>query len=173
MPQADNPFSIFGAMNWRWLFLIPIIWACDDYNDCGISDYSEEMYLSFYSAEDSALLAVQFDSIRLTYADQTRQIIEIIQPESTSNFITVYPLPVDVSDTVMNYHFIAGETRYHLELTYKSEAIIENPECGPIFRLKGVKAQSVEDAESTAFDQVSVQVLELTKLISPHVEVYF
>ncbi|MEQ9229758.1 MAG: hypothetical protein RIF46_03690, partial [Cyclobacteriaceae bacterium] len=86
---------------------------------------------------------------------------------------TGYVLPTDLAGSVMNYLFITDTGKFHLELTYNREAIIENPECGPIFRLKGVKAQSLVDAESTAFDSVAVQVLELTKLISPHVEVYF
>ncbi len=167
MPQADYPFSIFGAMNWRWLFLIPIIWACDDYNDCGISDYSEELYVAFYDPADNQVQEVQFDSIRLTYSSGKR--ILLAGGEATTGYV----LPTDLADTVMNYLFITDTEKLHLELTYNREAIIENPECGPIFRLKDVKAQSLERDGSTAFDSVAVQVLELTKLISPHVEVYF
>ena len=153
-------------MNWRWLLLIPIIWACDDYNDCGISDYNEELYIAFYDTTDNVLIDVAFNSILITYANG--ESISLAQSDTAS----ALALPIDLADTVTNYHFNTDTANYHLEIWYQREAILENPECGPVFRLKQFDAQSL-DPDEAEFDSVAVQVTEVTKLISPHVEVYF
>lgn len=153
-------------MNWRWLFLIPIIWACDDYNDCGISDYSEELYLGFYDIEDESVREVSFDSVRITYASGERLVFLVAQETNG------LALPIDLADTVTNYHFITDSAKYHLKLWYNREAILENPDCGLVFRIKGVQADSYDESE-TPLDSVAIQVTELSKLVSPHVEVYF
>ena len=154
--------AIFEPMKWKWFLLTAVVMiSCDDYSECGVSDYSEEVYIGLYNSSDSSSKKVTFDQIEVIYADATTlQIIDLVESSS-------YKLPIDLSSNSTNFTFTLDATSYDLRIDYNAQARIENPDCGPIFRVTAIEAQS------TAFDSVAVKVKELSKNLAPHVEIYF
>jgi len=150
-------------MKWRWLLLVPIIWACDDYDDCGISDFSEELYVQFLDIDSKESRTVTFSSMEVAFSNGNT--ISYLDEEGGTSYI--FPIDLEADSTV--FTFRTDSIDYTFELEYSLEAIVENPECGPIFRVKGIGY----DEQTTSFDSVAFQVAELTKLFAPHVEIYF
>lgn len=147
---------------WARISLLLALLSCDDFNDCDITDYSESLVMSFRNYETQAERTVIFDQIIATYSDE---ISISVSAETTTTDV----LPIDLSGTYTSYQFVTDSATYDFAFSYVTEAIIENPECGPVFRIKGLEY----DAEATNFDSVAFQVLELTNYLAPHVEVYF
>lgn len=143
--------------------MVPLMWACDDFDDCGISDYSEELSIEFNNIETKGSRTVTFNSMDVLLS--SGHTISYVDVEGGSQYL----FPLDLEATSTTYVFKTDTADYTLEFNYVLEAIIENPECGPTFRVKGL---SYND-QTTSFDSVAFQVTELTKLFAPHVEVYF
>lgn len=150
-------------MKWRWLLLVPFFWACDDFDDCGISDFSEELYIEFGDIETKQARTVTFSSMEVAFSNGNA--ISYLDEEGG----TTYGFPIDLEADSTLFTFRTDSIDYMFELEYLKEAIIENPECGPVFRIKSLGY----DEQINNFDSVAFQVTELTKLFSPHVEVYF
>lgn len=153
--------AIFEPMKWKWFLLAVVIISCDDNTECGVTDYSEEVYLAFFNSSDSTAKKITFDAIVVNYAGGT-QIPQYALEESST-----YILPLDLSAHSTNYLFTLDLIDYDLTIDYNTQARIENPDCGPIFRVTAITAQSEE------FDSVAVKVIELSKNLAPHVEIYF
>lgn len=138
-------------------------WACDEVNECGVSPYSEEVYINFYDIETKGARSVSFNHMDVEYGDGT--ILSLV--DTTEAGGTGYAFPLDLSQASTSFLFDTDTEDYDLLLSYNVKALIENPECGPTLRVTGISA------ESTAFDSVVVKVTELSKLVAPHVEIYF
>jgi len=156
-----NPFPIFGAMNVRWIFLLLILGACDDYTECGVTDAGEEIYINFYNIETKAARTVLFQSMDVDYPSGSQ--FSFVDDAGGQGYI----FPLDMSSEFTSFMFNTDTIDYDLEIGYKTKAFIENPDCGPIFLVRNITAQSV------AFDSVAVRVTELSKNLAPHVEIYF
>lgn len=153
----------FGLMK-RLMFLVGlVILGCEDYDDCGVSNLSEELHLQFHDMDTKKTKKVIFDAMTVQFTDGG-----VINYQDTIG-ATGYVFPVSLADTLTHYSFVTDTAVYNFELWYDLEAIVENPECGPIFRVK----QLNYNRETLTFDSAAIKVLELTTLISPHVEVYF
>ncbi len=150
-------------MKWRWLFLVPVLWACDDYDDCGISEFSEELYIEFNNIDTKSTRTVTFNSMDVQFSSGNT--ISYVDEVGGSQYL----FPIDLEAGSTTYVFRTDTADYTFEFEYTLEAIIENPECGPIFRVKGLSYNE----QMTTFDSVAFRVTELTKLFAPHVEVYF
>lgn len=159
-----NPFPIFGAMNVRWLFLLLILVACDDYTECGVTDTGEEIYINFYNIETKAAREVVFTPMEVTFPSTGSTIPFVDDQEGGS---AGYIFPLDLSSTNTTMVFNTDTIDYDLSIGYSTKAFIENPDCGPIFLVRNITAQSM------AFDSVVVRVTELSKNLAPHVEIYF
>ncbi len=142
---------------WSVYFLIvAIAFSCEDDNTCGISEYSDELYPSFYSYESKGTITVDFDSIGVLFSN-----------EEVFYLDTATTLPLDMSGSYTDFIFYTDSTDYDFRLSYRKEILIENEDCDPVFRVFALESFSEE------LDSVPLQVLELSKLISPHVEIYF
>ena len=150
-------------MNWRWLLMVPLMWACDDFDDCGVSDFSEELYIEFKNIETKNARTVTFNSMDVQFSSGNT--IRYVDEEGGSQYV----FPIDLEAATQTYVFRTDTVDYTLQFGYQLEAIVENPECGPIFRVKNL----AYDENTTTFDSVAFRVTELTKLFAPHVEVYF
>ena len=150
-------------MKWKWAVLVIFMLSCDDFNNCGISDFSEELAIRFHDIEDMSIRTVIFDRIDVEYANG--HVIILQETEGSTGYL----MPIDLSATETIYHFVTESKTYSLYFNYQNEVQIENPECEPVFRTVGLKYDSLQ----TNFDSVAFQVTELTNYASPHVEVYF
>ena len=152
-------------MNWRWLLILPTLWACQDLAECGVSDFSQELYIQVF---DSATLETRDTAV-------FNEVV-ILLPNSSggSNSGAILgdtlfgsaALPLDLPQTSTTFLFTTDSIIYDLELSYKVITTIENPECDPVLRVKQLQASS------TTIDSIAVRVFELTKNFSPHVEIY-
>jgi len=134
--------------------------SCVDENNCGINEESDELFLQFYDIGTKKIREVVFDSVGVAFANE-----EVFYLDSISN--TLLYVPVDVNAASTNFTFFTDSVAYDFELSYRVNVRIENEACEPVFRILGLSASSV------AFDSLSIKVLELNKLVSPHVEIYF
>jgi len=143
-----------------FLFVTTCLTSCVDENNCGITEQSDELFLQFYNIETKKIREVDFDSVGVAFANE-----EVFYLDSISN--TLLYVPVDVNASTTNFTFFTDSVDYEFELSYRVNVFIENEACEPVFRILGLSASSV------AFDSLSIKVLELNKLVSPHVEIYF
>ena len=157
-----KPFTYFCAVKKSIAFLLAVVCliSCEDDNTCGITDRSDEVFLQFYSYETKQLLAIDFDSVGVVFANE-----DVFYLDSISTDVLI--LPIDVSGSVTDFILFTDSVNYDFKLGYRNEILIENELCDPVFRVFALEASSVE------LDSFSIKVLELTKLISPHVEIYF
>ena len=118
--------------------------------------------MEFRSFKTKSALEVEFNAIEFIHSRGQISYIDTIP--STGRI-----LPIDLTDNLVSYRFTTDSADYEFELWYDLEAIIENPECGATFRVKNLNYNQ----ESLTFDSAAFQVTELTKLLAPHVEVYF
>lgn len=130
--------------------------SCEDDNTCGISDRSRELYPGFFNYSTKGARTVNFDSVGVEFAG------EAIFYLDSADF-----LPIDLNGSVTNYLLFTDSLDYDLEITYRTELLIENEDCDPVFRIFDL------DASSENFDSLEFKVIELTTLLSPHVEIYF
>jgi hypothetical protein len=148
-------------MKWKWFLLAVVLISCDDYSECGVTDYSEDIYINFYNIETKVARTVKFQSMDVIYPNEGT-----ISYQDTVG-ATGYIFPLDLSFSATSFLFRTDTTDYDLTIGYRTQARIENPDCGPIFRVTSITGQSV------AFDSVAVKVKELSKNLAPHVEIYF
>jgi hypothetical protein len=148
-------------MKFRWLFLLLLFSACDDFSECGVTDASEEIYVNFYNIDSKADTTVTFQSSQALFPSGP------VLVDNVSKDVEGYILPLDMASNMTDFIFTSNEIDYDLQVGYTTKAFIENPDCGPIFLVRNITAQSV------AFDSVVVKVTELSKNIAPHVEIYF
>lgn len=150
-------------MKWRLLFLAGLFWACDDYNDCGVSQHGEELYIEFDFLDDNHTRDIIFNEMIVKFKGEPAITYQ------TEVAGTTFAFPLDLTANSTRFTFTTDTTDYELEFQYATEAILENPDCNPIVRIKNLSYDEV----ITNFDSVAIKVLELSPLISPHVEVYF
>ena len=142
---------------WPFLFLIAIAaFSCEDDNVCGITEQSDEVFMAFFNYETKELLDADFDSVAVFFQDQNVFYLD-----------TAFALPIDVQGSFTDYMFYTDSTDYDLRINYRSQILIDNEECDPVFRISALEASSEE------LDSISIKVVELSKLIAPHVEIYF
>ena len=142
---------------WKFLFLIAAVgFSCEDDNTCGISERSSELFPGFFDFESKTQREVNFDSVSVAFAGEPIFYLD------TAAF-----LPVDLNGSVTDYVLFTDSTDYDLKITYRAELFIENEDCDPVFRVFDLEASSEN------FESLSLQVLELTTSLSPHVEIYF
>ena len=143
----------------KWTLILIIVitgFSCEYNNTCGISERSHELYLGFFHYSTKKGRVVDFDSVGVSFVD-----------ESVFYLDTVAFLPLDLNGFVTDYVLFTDSTDYHLKITYRAELLIENEDCDPVFRVFDLEASSEN------FDSLSIKVIELTTLLSPHVEIYF
>ena len=146
----------------KWLFLgIVLVFGCEDNSNCGISDFSEDVVIRFMNIETKAARTVTFDEMRVAYSN--RDVIAYVDDDEG----TIYSFPVDLAAESTSFEFLTDSVNYDFTLTYRRDVFIENPDCGPINRIFNLDGTSIE------FDSIAFQVPELTKFVSPHVEIYF
>jgi hypothetical protein len=149
-------------MKWKWFLLAVVCVACDDYSECGVSDYSEEVYINFYNIDTKAARTVKFQSMDVIFPNEGT-----ISYQDTVG-ATGYIFPLDLTSNSTSFLFRQDDfTSYDLTIGYNTQARIENPDCGPIFRVTALTGSSI------AFDSVAVQVTELSKNLAPHVKIYY
>lgn len=141
-----------------FLLILLSLFSCADKNTCGITENTDEVFVEFRSYDKKAVIGVDFDSVGVKFANYA----EFFITDTTAAI-----LPLDVNSSATDFTFYTDSTDYDFRLSYRSEILIENEDCDPVFRVFDLEASSVE------LDSVPVQVLELSKLISPHVEIYF
>ena len=130
--------------------------SCEDDNTCGISDRSSELYPGFFDYSTKGVRAVDFDSVSVSFVGESVFYLD------SADF-----LPIDLNGSITDYVLFTDSTDYDLKITYRTELLIENEDCDPIFRVFDLEASSEN------FDSLEFKVIELTTLLSPHVEIYF
>lgn len=148
-------------MKWKWFLLVVVIVSCDDYTECGVTDYSEEVSINFYNIKTKAARTVKFGRMDVIY--QTEGTISYVDEVGGRGYL----FPIDLTSNTTDFLFTTDSVDYSLTLGYNAKARIENPDCGPIFQVVAITAQWDK------FDSVAVKVKELSKNIAPHVEIYF
>jgi len=138
-----------------------VILGCAEQADCGVTEQSEELFIGFFDIADGTAREVVFDSMRVDF--QNANSIFFIDTAGSSGYI----FPLDLQSDFTTYSFITDSVKYDLRLEYNQQVFIDNPDCGPVFRI------FPDTVISERFDSLAIQVTELSKNISPHVEVYF
>jgi hypothetical protein len=154
-------------MRWMGLLFIGILFAsaCEDPLDCGLQDTTDELWVRFHSKQTRNALTVDFDTIIATFD----QVLVGIGSGGTSTLV----LPLDMSVGMTEFRFETDSFHYYLQMNYSRQVYLPNSECGPAFRVYRLEplTEAVDDME--AFAEVRVRVTELTKSLTPHVEIYF
>ena len=159
-----NPTIFAAVKKWTFLFLIAFLaFSCEDDNTCGITEQSDELFVEFFNYQTGELLAVDFDSVGVMFGNAG-----VFYLADTTAAI----LPLDVSGLVTDFTFHTDSADFDFRFSYRTEIIIENEKCDPVFRIFALDASFIE-MDSLSIDSVSIRVFELTKLASPHVEIYF
>lgn len=160
--DTNKPFTYFCIVTKLIAFLLVVVVlcfvSCGYTNTCGITERSEEIFLKFYNYETNQLLVVDFDSVGVVFDNE-----EVFYAIDTTASI----LPIDVGGSTTGFILYTDSIDYDFKLVYHSELLIENDICNPVFRISALEATSEK------VDSIAIKVLELTKLISPHVEIYF
>lgn len=165
---AKTDFPIFERMKnvIGWFVLAVGLLACEDTVDCGLEDTTDEIYVRFHSMQSKNPIEVLFDTI---YVDFNQETIGLGPFEEATTLI----LPLDMSLEETRFHFEKGSFNYHLQISYEKEVYLPSAECGPTFRVYNLGGPSEASEEEQPFDSIAFRVTELTKSITPHVEVYF
>lgn len=134
-----------------------MVTSCEDDNTCGITERSDDLFVQFFNFETKQLRTVDFDTVSVVFGEEVFSLTDT----------TASILPVDVNSSVTNFTFHTDSIDYDFQLSYRSEILIENEKCDPVFRIFALEGSSVE------LDSIVIKVFELTNRVSPHVEIYF
>lgn len=139
-----------------FLVAMLLFFGCTEIPDCQDTRYPIAQ-VRFYSAQDSSLLTVVFDSVFVVGNE-----VPLYEADTLSQLA----LRLDPLADQASYTFYADSTVHTLELSYRSKLILENTDCGPI--------QSFFDLEplSSSFDSVALISTIADLKVDTNVEVY-
>lgn len=151
------------------LILIIGIWlmiSCQEIKECDLDTSTDYAIAGFYQFidDEKEYDTILFDQITEKYSDL--YYITSRADTTDDDTLSLVPLYLDPSDTVVTYVFETRDVDYELTMVYTKHLRIYYDDCDPVYSYK------LDTAYSDEFDSVAIYSRLVDKQVSVNVELY-